>query len=83
VIARNPTGAAIKEMNALKIVWEQRRPRQYESAAYGTELRGNPPRNRVSWVRQEGDVTAALKTAEQSDRLRITILPCLTCSCAE
>ena len=63
VIARN-TGAAIKGRDALKIVWDDGANGKYESAAYRTELE-EAARKPGLVVRKEGDVDAALKTADK------------------
>ncbi len=63
VIARN-TGAAIKGRDALKIVWDDGANAKYESSAYRTELE-EAARKPGLVVRKEGDVDAALKTADK------------------
>jgi isoquinoline 1-oxidoreductase beta subunit len=63
VIARN-TGAAIKGRDALKIVWDDGANGKYESAAYRTELE-EASRKPGLVVRKEGDVDAALKSADK------------------
>jgi isoquinoline 1-oxidoreductase beta subunit len=63
VIARN-TGAAIKGRDALKIVWDDGENAKYESAAYRAELE-EAARKPGLVVRKEGDVDAALKSADK------------------
>jgi isoquinoline 1-oxidoreductase beta subunit len=63
VIARN-TGAAIKGRDALKIVWEDGANAKYDSATYRTELE-EAARKPGLIVRKEGDVDAALKSADK------------------
>ena len=63
VIARN-TGAAIKGRDALKVVWEDGPNGKYDSAAYRKELEG-AARKPGLIVRKEGDVDAALKSADK------------------
>jgi isoquinoline 1-oxidoreductase beta subunit len=63
VIARN-TGAAIKGRDALKIVWDDGDNAKYESVAYRTELE-EAARKPGLIVRKEGDVDAALKSADK------------------
>jgi isoquinoline 1-oxidoreductase subunit beta len=63
VIARN-TGAAIKGRDALKIVWDDGANGKYESVAYRAELEA-AARKPGLVVRKEGDVDAALKTADK------------------
>jgi len=63
VIARN-TGAAIKGRDALKVVWDDGANAKYESAAYRTELE-EATRKPGLVVRKEGDVDAALKSADK------------------
>ncbi len=63
VIARN-TGAAIKGRDALKIVWDDGDNAKYESAAYRAELE-EAARKPGLVVRKEGDVDAALKSADK------------------
>jgi isoquinoline 1-oxidoreductase beta subunit len=63
VIARN-TGAAIKGRDALKIVWDDGDNAKYESAAYRAELE-QAARKPGLVVRKEGDVDAALKSADK------------------
>jgi isoquinoline 1-oxidoreductase beta subunit len=63
VIARN-TGAAIKGRDALKVVWDDGPNGKYDSAAYRTELE-DAARKPGLIVRKEGDVDAALKTADK------------------
>src|SRR5436305_832867 len=63
VIARN-TGAAIKGRDALKLVWEDGPNGKYDSAAYRSELE-EASRNPGLIVRKEGDVDAALKSADK------------------
>jgi isoquinoline 1-oxidoreductase beta subunit len=63
VIARN-TGAAIKGRDALKIVWNDGANAKYDSVAYRTELE-EAARKPGLVVRKEGDVDAALKSADK------------------
>ena len=63
VIARN-TGAAIKGRDALKVVWDDGANAKYDSAAYRTELE-EAARKPGQVVRKEGDVDAALKSADK------------------
>ena len=63
VIARN-TGAAIKGRDALKVVWEDGLNGKYDSAAYRKELE-DAARKPGLIVRKEGDVDAALKSADK------------------
>lgn len=63
VIARN-TGAAIKGRDALKIVWDDGPNGKYDSAAYRAELE-EAARKPGLVVRKEGDVDAALKSADK------------------
>src|SRR5262249_5129579 len=63
VIARN-TGAAIKGRDALKVVWDDGANAKYDSAAYRTEME-EASRKPGLVVRKEGDVDAALKTADK------------------
>jgi isoquinoline 1-oxidoreductase subunit beta len=63
VIARN-TGAAIKGRDALKISWDDGANAKYDSVAYRTELE-EAARKPGLVVRKEGDVDAALKTADK------------------
>jgi isoquinoline 1-oxidoreductase subunit beta len=63
VIARN-TGAAIKGRDALKIVWDDGANAKYESVAYRAELE-EASRKPGLVVRKEGDVDAALKSADK------------------
>ena len=63
VIARN-TGAAIKGRDALKIVWDDGANGKYDSVAYRTELE-EAARKPGLVVRKEGDVDAALKSADK------------------
>jgi len=63
VIARN-TGAAIKGRDALKIVWDDGANAKYDSVAYRTELE-EAARKPGLVVRKEGDVDAALKSADK------------------
>jgi isoquinoline 1-oxidoreductase beta subunit len=63
VIARN-TGAAIKGRDALKLVWEDGPNGKYDSAAYRSELE-EASRKPGLVVRKEGDVDAALKSADK------------------
>ena len=63
VIARN-TGAAIKGRDALKIVWDDGANGKYDSVAYRAELE-QAARKPGLVVRKEGDVDAALKSADK------------------
>jgi isoquinoline 1-oxidoreductase subunit beta len=63
VIARN-TGAAIKGRDALKVVWDDGANGKYDSAVYRTALE-EAARKPGLVVRKEGDVDAALKTADK------------------
>jgi len=63
VIARN-TGAAIKGRDALNVTWDDGANGKYDSAAYRTELEG-AARKPGLIVRKEGDVDAALKSADK------------------
>lgn len=63
VVARN-TGAAIKGRAALKIVWDDGPNGTYESASYRKTLE-EAARNPGLVVRNEGDVDAALKSADK------------------
>jgi isoquinoline 1-oxidoreductase subunit beta len=63
VIARN-TGAAIKGRDALKVVWDDGANGKYDSAVYRTALE-EAARKPGLEVRKEGDVDAALKTADK------------------
>ncbi len=63
VIARN-TGAAIKGRDALKVVWDDGPNGKYDSAAYRAELE-DAARKPGLIVRKEGDVDAALKSADK------------------
>ncbi len=63
VIARN-TGAAIKGRDALKVVWEDGPNGKYDSASYRAELE-EAARKPGLIVRKEGDVDAALKSADK------------------
>jgi isoquinoline 1-oxidoreductase beta subunit len=63
VIARN-TGAAIKGRDALKIVWEDGANGKYDSVAYRASLE-EAARKPGLVVRKEGDVDAALKSADK------------------
>src|SRR5947209_1837943 len=63
VIARN-TGAAIKGRDALKVVWEDGANAKYDSEAYRAELE-EAVRKPGLVVRNEGDVDAALKSADK------------------
>src|SRR5947209_4769154 len=63
VIARN-TGAAIKGRDALKVVWEDGANAKYDSDAYRAELEA-AVRKPGLVVRNEGDVDAALKSADK------------------
>jgi isoquinoline 1-oxidoreductase subunit beta len=63
VIARN-TGAAIKGRDALKVVWDDGANGKYDSVAYRTELE-EAARKPGLVVRKEGDVDAALKSADK------------------
>jgi isoquinoline 1-oxidoreductase subunit beta len=63
VIARN-TGAAIKGRDALKIIWDDGANGKYDSVAYRVELE-QAARKPGLVVRKEGDVDAALKSADK------------------
>jgi isoquinoline 1-oxidoreductase beta subunit len=63
VIARN-TGAAIKGRDALKVVWDDGPNAGYESASYRKQLE-EAARKPGLVVRKEGDVDAALKSADK------------------
>ena len=63
VIARN-TGAAIKGRDALKIVWEDGPNGKYDSVSYRAQLE-DAARKPGLVVRKEGDVDAALKSADK------------------
>jgi isoquinoline 1-oxidoreductase beta subunit len=63
VIARN-TGAAIKGRDALKVVWDDGANAKYDSDAYRAELE-EAVRKPGLVVRNEGDVDAALKSADK------------------
>ncbi len=63
VIARN-TGAAIKGRDALKLVWDDGANGKYNSVAYRAELE-QAARKPGLVVRKEGDVDAALKSADK------------------
>jgi isoquinoline 1-oxidoreductase subunit beta len=63
VIARN-TGAAIKGRDALRVVWDDGPNGKYDSAAYRAELE-EAARKPGLIVRKEGDVDAALKSADK------------------
>jgi isoquinoline 1-oxidoreductase beta subunit len=63
VIARN-TGAAIKGRDALKITWDNGANAKYDSVAYRAELE-EAARKPGLVVRKEGDVDAALKSADK------------------
>ena len=63
VIARN-TGAAIKGRDALKVVWDDGDNAKYDSVAYRAELE-EAVRKPGLVVRKEGDVDAALKSADK------------------
>jgi isoquinoline 1-oxidoreductase subunit beta len=63
VIARN-TGAAIKGRDALKVVWDDGPNGKYDSVAYRAELE-QAARQPGLIVRKEGDVDAALKSADK------------------
>jgi isoquinoline 1-oxidoreductase beta subunit len=63
VIARN-TGAAIKGRDALKIVWDDGPNASYDSTAYRTELE-EAVRKPGAVVRDDGDIEAALKSADK------------------
>ncbi|WP_315781874.1 MULTISPECIES: xanthine dehydrogenase family protein molybdopterin-binding subunit [unclassified Bradyrhizobium] len=63
VIARN-TGAAIKGRDALKVEWDDGPNAAYDSVAYRAELE-SAARQPGLVVRQEGDVEAALKSADK------------------
>jgi isoquinoline 1-oxidoreductase beta subunit len=63
VIARN-TGAAIKGRDALKIVWDDGPHASYDSKTYRAELE-DAVRKPGKVVRDDGDVEAALKSADK------------------
>src|SRR3954451_13301969 len=63
VIARN-TGAAIKGRDALKVVWDDGPNAKYDSDSYRTELEESARKPGLV-VRNEGDVDAALKSADK------------------
>src|SRR6202161_2784697 len=63
VIARD-TGAAIKGRDALKIVWDDGPNASYDSTAYRTELE-EAVRKPGAVVRDDGDIEAALKSADK------------------
>ncbi|HLG83355.1 MAG TPA: molybdopterin cofactor-binding domain-containing protein [Bradyrhizobium sp.] len=63
VIGRN-TGAAIKGRDALKITWDDGANAKYDSVAYRAELE-EAARKPGLVVRKEGDVDAALKSADK------------------
>ena len=63
VIARN-TGAAIKGRDALKIVWDDGANATYDSKAYRAELE-EAARKPGLVVRDDGDIEAALKSADK------------------
>ncbi|MGJ4906137.1 molybdopterin cofactor-binding domain-containing protein [Bradyrhizobium sp. HKCCYLS2058] len=63
VIARN-TGAAIKGRDVLKVEWDDGANASYDSVAYRAELEA-AARQPGLVVRQEGDVEAALKSADK------------------
>jgi isoquinoline 1-oxidoreductase beta subunit len=63
VIARN-TGAAIKGRDALKIVWDDGPNASYDSKTYRAELE-EATRKPGAVVRNDGDVEAALKSADK------------------
>jgi isoquinoline 1-oxidoreductase beta subunit len=63
VIARN-TGAAIKGRDALKVVWDGGANGTYDSVSYRAELE-DAARKPGLVVRKEGDVDAALKSADK------------------
>jgi isoquinoline 1-oxidoreductase subunit beta len=63
VIARN-TGAAIKGRDALKLVWDDGANGKYDSLAYRAALE-DAARKPGLVVRKEGDVDAALKSADK------------------
>ncbi|CAM5390640.1 Nicotinate dehydrogenase subunit B OS=Afipia felis OX=1035 GN=nicB_1 PE=4 SV=1 [Afipia felis] len=63
VIARN-TGAAIKGREALKVTWDDGANASYDSVAYRKQLE-EAARKPGLVVRKEGDVDAALKTADK------------------
>ncbi|WP_315778582.1 xanthine dehydrogenase family protein molybdopterin-binding subunit [Bradyrhizobium sp. SZCCHNPS1003] len=63
VIARN-TGAAIKGRDVLKVEWDDGANAAYDSVAYRAELEA-AARQPGLVVRQEGDVEAALKSADK------------------
>jgi isoquinoline 1-oxidoreductase subunit beta len=63
VIARN-TGAAIMGRDALKVVWDDGANAKYDSVSYRAELEA-AARNPGQVVRNNGDVDAALKSADK------------------
>jgi isoquinoline 1-oxidoreductase beta subunit len=63
VVARN-TGAAIKGRDAIKVEWDDGPNAAYDSVAYRAELEA-AARQPGLVVRQEGDVEAALKSADK------------------
>ncbi|WP_315713225.1 MULTISPECIES: xanthine dehydrogenase family protein molybdopterin-binding subunit [unclassified Bradyrhizobium] len=63
VIARN-TGAAIKGRDVLKVEWDDGANASYDSVAYRAELEA-AARQPGLVVREEGDVEAALKSADK------------------
>ena len=63
VIARN-TGAAIKGRDALKIVWDDGPNATYDSKSYRAELE-EATRKPGAVVRNDGDIEAALKSADK------------------
>jgi isoquinoline 1-oxidoreductase subunit beta len=63
VIARN-TGAAIKGRDALKVAWDDGANDKYDSEAYRAELEESVRKPGLV-VRNEGDVDAALKSADK------------------
>jgi isoquinoline 1-oxidoreductase beta subunit len=63
VIARN-TGAAIKGRDALKIVWDDGPNANHDSASYRSELE-EAARKPGKVVRDDGDIEAALKSADK------------------
>src|SRR3984885_505736 len=63
VIARN-TGAAITGRDALKIVWDDGPNASYDSTAYRAELE-EAVRKPGAVVRDDGDIEAALKSADK------------------
>src|ERR1700756_234885 len=63
VIARN-TGAAIKGRDALKVVWDDGPNGKYDSVAYRAQLE-EAARKPGLVLRKEGDVDAALKSADK------------------